>query len=327
MVAEYLSFSLIIVLFQLYLILEVALFTSIFVQIIDVQKMNSKELIKKENRRPEWLKVTGFSGKGYERVNSLIRDLKLNTVCHSANCPNRGECYNRGTATFLIMGHICTRGCRFCDIATGRPNRLDADEPKRVAEATKILDLKHVVITSVDRDDLKDGGANHFARTIEEIRNILPKTTIEILTPDFRNVSEAPQIIIDSKPDVFNHNVETVPRLYRSARPGASYERSLNLLKSIRDNSDIVTKSGLMVGLGETTEEMVEVFKDMVKISRLQVLTIGQYLSPTKEHLPVVRYLHPAEFSELKHLAIEAGIPKVISGPLVRSSYRAEEFL
>ena len=317
----------IIELFGLYLIVEVALFESIFVQITEVQKMNSKELINRENKKPEWLKVTGFNGEGYERVNNLIRDLKLNTVCHSANCPNRGECYNRGTATFLIMGHICTRGCRFCDIATGRPNRLDLDEPKRVADACKILGLKHVVVTSVDRDDLKDGGANHFARTIEEIRKILPETTIEILTPDFRNVPEAPGIIIGSKPDVFNHNVETVPRLYRTARPGASYERSLNLLKAIKDNSDIITKSGLMVGLGETTEEMVEVFKDMANISRIKVLTIGQYLSPSKNHLPVVKYLHPAEFSELKHMAIEAGIPKVISGPLVRSSYRADEFL
>jgi len=315
------------VLFRLYLIVELALFASIFVLITDVQKMNSKDLIKIENKKPEWLKVTGFNGEGYERVNRLIRDLKLNTVCHSANCPNRGECYNRGTVTFLIMGHICTRGCRFCDIATGKPNNLDPEESKRVAEACKILDLKHVVITSVDRDDLKDGGAHHFVETIAEIRKVLPKTTIEILTPDFRNVPEAPGIIIDCKPDVFNHNVETVPRLYRTARPGASYERSLNLLKAIKDNSDIITKSGLMVGLGETFDEMVEVFEDMANISHIKILTIGQYLSPSKNHLPVVRYLHPAEFAELRHLAIEAGIPKVISGPLVRSSYRADEFL
>ncbi len=314
-------------LFPLYLIIELTLFASIFVHITDVQKMNSKEMKKRENKKPEWLKITASFGKDYRRVDSLIRDLKLNTVCHSANCPNRGECYTRGTATFLIMGSICTRGCRFCDIATGKPNRLDLDEPKRVADAAKILGLKHVVVTSVDRDDLSDGGANHFVRTIEEIREVLPKTTIEILTPDFRNVPEAPQIIIASKPDVFNHNVETVPRLYKTARPGASYERSLNLLKAIKDNSDIITKSGLMVGLGETTEEMIEVFKDMANISRIKILTIGQYLSPSKEHLPVVRYLHPDEFSELRHLAEEAGIPKVISGPLIRSSYRAEEFL
>ena len=284
-------------------------------------------MIKKGNKKPEWLKITAPLGKDYKRVNNLIRDLNLNTVCHSANCPNRGECYNRGTATFLIMGQICTRGCRFCDIATGKPNHLDPDEPKRVAEAVKILGLKHVVVTSVDRDDLPVGGANHFVRTIEEIRKVLPKTTIEILTPDFRNIPEAPQIIIDSKPDVFNHNVETVPRLYQTARPGASYERSLNLLKVIKDNSDIITKSGLMVGLGETTEEMIEVFKDIASTCRIKILTIGQYLSPSKEHLPVVRYLHPDEFSELRHLAEEAGIPNVISGPLIRSSYRADEFM
>ena len=311
-------------LFPLYLIIELTLFASIFVHITDVQKMNSKEMKKRENKKPEWLKITASFGKDYRRVDSLIRDLKLNTVCHSANCPNRGECYTRGTATFLIMGSICTRGCRFCDIATGKPNRLDLDEPKRVADAAKILGLKHVVVTSVDRDDLSDGGANHFVRTIEEIREVLPKTTIEILTPDFRNVPEAPQIIIASKPDVFNHNVETVPRLYKTARPGASYERSLNLLKAIKDNSDIITKSGLMVGLGETKDELLATLEDL-REHDVEMLTIGQYLQPSKEHLPVARYVHPDEFEEYQDYAYGLGFQHVASGPLVRSSYHADK--
>lgn len=277
-------------------------------------------------RKPEWLKVSGFTGDGYRRVDRMLKDLKLNTVCQAASCPNRGECFNRGTATFLILGPLCTRGCRFCNIATGRPQPVDPDEPLRLAQMVAELKLNHVVVTSVNRDDLPDGGASHFAKTIEAIRKELPAASIEILTPDFRNAPQAIDIIIEARPDVFNHNVETVPRLYRRARPGAVYQRSLNLLRDIEQRSEIVTKSGLMLGLGETADELRQVFDDLAAI-RVSMLTIGQYLSPSKSHLPVVRYVPPDEFTMLGAEAMQAGIKKVISAPLVRSSYRAEEYI
>ncbi len=276
-------------------------------------------------RKPAWLKVTGFSGRTYEEVSGLLRRYGLNTVCHAANCPNRGECFNRGTATFLIMGPNCTRNCRFCDVTPGRPAVLDPTEPNRVAEVSRQLKLRHVVVTSVTRDDLPDGGAAHFAATVGEIRRALPEATVEILTPDFRNAPQAIDIVIASRPDIFNHNVETVPRLYREIRPGADYHRSLDLLHEIHRRSSIVTKSGLMVGLGEEEDELTAVFADLASIG-VSILTIGQYLAPSKEHYPVVRYLHPDEFSRLKQLAHQSGIPTVASAPLVRSSYRADEY-
>ncbi len=255
-----------------------------------------------------------------------MKDLHLNTVCHAANCPNRGECFNRGTATFLILGPTCTRNCRFCDIAPGKPPLPDIQEPVRVAKAAKTLNLRHVVVTSVTRDDLPDGGATQFARTIEEIRKALPKATVEVLTPDFKNAPDGPRIIMDASPDIFNHNVETVPRLYAQVRPGADYQRSLQLLHRVHKESAIVTKSGLMVGLGETREELQAVFADLAR-HRVSILTIGQYLAPSKAHIPVVRYVHPDEFDVLKKDAQQAGIPYVASAPLVRSSYRADEFI
>lgn len=277
-------------------------------------------------RKPKWLKVSGFTGAGYRRVDRMLNDFHLNTVCQAASCPNRGECFNRGTATFLILGPLCTRGCRFCNIATGRPQPVDPDEPARLAQMVAELKLNHVVVTSVNRDDLPDGGASHFAKTIEAIRKELPAASIEILTPDFRNAPQAIDIIIEACPDVFNHNVETVPRLYRRARPGAVYQRSLNLLRDIEQRSEIITKSGLMLGLGETADELRQVFDDLAAI-RVSMLTIGQYLSPSKSHLPVVRYVPPDEFTMLGAEARQAGIKKVISAPLVRSSYRAEEYI
>lgn len=279
----------------------------------------------KLRRKPDWLKVTAFSGRNYEHVNRLLKRYGLNTVCQAANCPNRGECFNRGTATFLVMGPKCTRNCRFCDVEPGRPAALDPEEPDRVATMAAELNLKHVVVTSVTRDDLPDGGAAHFAATVAALRRRLPAATVEILTPDFRNAPGAVDIIAASRPDVFNHNLETVPRLYPEIRPGADYRRSLTLLEEIGRRNCAVTKSGLMVGLGETEPELVAVFRDLVRVG-VKMLTVGQYLSPSGNHYPVVRFLHPDEFSRLKQIALELGIPKVASAPLVRSSYKAEAF-
>ncbi|HVP07662.1 MAG TPA: lipoyl synthase [Candidatus Acidoferrum sp.] len=274
-------------------------------------------------RKPEWLRVKAFSGETYSRVTALLRDLGLQTVCQEANCPNRGECFNRGTAVFLIMGPRCTRNCSFCDVTSGPPSPLDPSEPVRVAEASSRLQLKHVVVTSVTRDDLADGGAGHFAATIRELRRGLPRATIEVLTPDLRGSDSSLRTVLAERPDVFNHNVETVPRLYASVRPGADYRRSLDLLRRARDIGTSVTKSGVMVGLGETTGELKDLFADLAG-ARISILTIGQYLAPSREHHPVVRYLHPDEFTELEKVARAIGIGTVVSGPLVRSSYMAD---
>lgn len=277
-------------------------------------------------RKPAWLKVRAFSGDEFDRVQNLLRHLRLNTVCQAANCPNRGECFSRGTATFLILGPLCTRGCTFCNIETGRPGEPDPDEPRRVAAAAAALQLKHVVITSVTRDDLSDGGAHQFAATVTEIRCSLPRTTVEILTPDFRNVTDvAIEIISASRPDIFNHNVETVPALYPQVRPGADYRLSLDLLRRVKADSGVTTKSGLMVGLGESREQMCRVFDDLADIG-VSILTIGQYLAPSRDHHPVVRYVSPEEMEEIGQEAQDRGIPAVISSPLVRSSYHAEQF-
>ncbi len=277
-------------------------------------------------KKPSWLRVRAFSGSGFDHVNQLLKQHRLNTVCQAANCPNRGECFNRGTATFLILGPVCTRNCRFCDINSGQPVAVDADEPRRVAEMAKMLGLKYVVITSVTRDDLPDGGASHFAEVVRLLRELVEKVKVEILTPDFLGKPGAADTIIGSAPDVFNHNVETVPGLYSQVRPQADYQSSLALLKYIAVNSSITTKSGLMVGLGESFDELKTVFRDLAN-SSVSILTIGQYLAPSKNHYPVKKYVHPDEFVQLKEMAEAAGIPKVLSAPLVRSSYLADMFM
>lgn len=285
--------------------------------------MSENQSSNKMKRKPTWLRVKAFTGTGYESVNRLLKRHGLNTVCQAANCPNRGECFNRGTATFLILGPVCTRNCRFCNIRTGKPALPDPDEPRRVTRVALEMQLKHIVITSVTRDDLPDGGALQFAETVRLLRHCLPKATIELLTPDFNGSQKAWRTIQESSPDVFNHNVETIPRLYPLVRPGADYQRSLRLLRWMHENSDLVTKSGLMVGMGESSEELKAVFADLAR-SRVSILTIGQYLAPSKQHFPVVRYLPPDEFVKLAEEAKRAGISTVVSAPLVRSSYQAD---
>ncbi len=274
-------------------------------------------------RRPPWLKVRAFGGDEFHRITKRLRGLSLRTVCEEAKCPNRGECFNSGTATFLLMGPTCTRNCRFCNIGGGRPQPLDPDEPGNVARMAAELNLTHVVVTSVTRDDLPDEGAGCFRDTILEIRRRCPESTIEILTPDFNGRKELLDIALGAPPDVFNHNVETIPRLYPSVRPRADFRRSLDVLGYAAGKyPDIRIKSGLMVGLGETITELVDVFRGLVG-AKVEILTIGQYLPPTRNHYPVARFYTPDEFIELKETAEKAGIPVVVSGPMVRSSYRA----
>lgn len=291
-------------------------------------KSTSSDIVplKPAPRKPAWLKVQSFGGTEFNRVSGLLKDLQLNTVCQEANCPNRGECFNRGTAVFLLMGPVCTRNCRFCNVPAGVPAPLDPEEPRRVAEASRRLQLRHVVITSVSRDDLGDGGASHFAQTIAAVRAALPKATIEVLTPDFGGAVEALHTVMAARPDVFNHNIETVPRLYQRVRPSADYRRSLALLNAADAYGQNITKSGLMVGLGETVAELEQVFGDLAK-SGVSLLTIGQYLSPSPAHLPVARFVPPEEFDEFRTRAERAGIGSVFSGPLVRSSYLADRFI
>jgi lipoic acid synthetase len=276
-------------------------------------------------RIPEWIKVRVHEGENYRRLRALMQDRRLHTVCEEAHCPNIFDCWNRGTATFMILGDVCTRACRFCAVTSGRPTELDIGEPLRVAESVADLGLRHAVITSVDRDDLRDGGAMIFARTIRAIRRRSPGTSIEVLTPDFQGDHEAIRTVVEARPDIFNHNTETVPRLYRRIRPRAVYERSLELLAYVKElDPEIVTKSGVMVGLGETKEELFQVFRDM-RAHNIEVLTIGQYLRPSPKHAEVARFYHPEEFVELREAALEMGFAHVESGPLVRSSYHAEE--
>jgi lipoic acid synthetase len=279
----------------------------------------------KRDRKPDWLKVRAFNGRRFEQVNSILNQLALNTVCRAANCPNRGECFNSGTATFLLMGPRCTRACLFCDINTGKPAPLDPNEPIRVARAVEQMQLSHVVLTSVTRDDLADGGIEHFSRTVYEIRKRLPESTIEILTPDFRHVESAAEKISQCRPDIFNHNLETVPRLYSDVRPLADYRRSLNLLQET-GQLGLTTKSGIMVGMGETHDELKQLFHDLNEVG-VSILTIGQYLAPSPKHYPIKRYVTPDEFDHLARSARSAGVARVFSGPLVRSSYRAAEAL
>ena len=281
--------------------------------------------------RPDWLRIRIATPERYRQVRSLVSRLRLNTVCQEARCPNIYECWGEhGTATFMILGDTCTRRCGFCAVHTGRPAAgVDADEPARVAEAATAMGLRHVVVTSVDRDDLPDGGAGHFAGTIRSIRGQLPEAAVEVLTPDFRGVEEALDIVLAERPEVFSHNMETVPRLYRQARPGSSYERSLALLAEAavrRDSGGYKgrVKTGLMVGLGETTAELESTIGD-IRAAGTEILTIGQYLQPTREHLPVDRYVHPDEFERLRGFALGLGFRHCEAGPLVRSSYHAHE--
>lgn len=265
------------------------------------------------------------SGDTYSEVNRLLKSSRLNTVCKEANCPNIGECFNQKTATFLILGDVCTRGCRFCNVTKGMTKPVDYEEPERVALAAKKMGLKHIVVTSVTRDDLEDGGAGIYAATVSMIRKHNPESTVEVLIPDFKGSIESLNIVLNESPDVLNHNIETVPRLYKIVRPGAIYEQSLYLLEHVKKvRPDILTKSGLMAGLGEEPKELLEVMSDLRKAG-CEILTIGQYLSPGKRHLQVERYYHPDEFNELKKKGLELGFSHVESGPLVRSSYHALE--
>ncbi|WP_447825074.1 lipoyl synthase [Aeromonas salmonicida] len=277
-------------------------------------------------RKPDWMRIKlPPSSQKIEHIKSTLRKNKLHSVCEEASCPNLAECFNHGTATFMIMGAICTRRCPFCDVAHGRPLALDPDEPHKLALTIKEMGLKYVVITSVDRDDLRDGGAQHFADCIKQIREHSPQTRIEILTPDFRGrMEQALEVFRETPPDVFNHNLETAPRMYRVARPGADYKWSLELLRRIKEmHPHVPTKSGVMMGLGETNEEIVQVLTDL-REHGVNMLTLGQYLQPSRHHLPVKRYVPPAEFDELKDVAMGLGFSHAACGPFVRSSYHAD---
>ncbi len=273
-------------------------------------------------RRPEWLKVRAPGGEIFANLKRMMRSKTLHTVCEEAHCPNIGECWGRGTATFLILGDICTRSCGFCAIKTGRPQPVDPEEPLKVAIAVQQMGISHVVITSVNRDELPDQGSIIWAKTIEEVRRLNPKVSIEVLIPDFKGDLECLQRVLDAKPNILNHNIETVPRLYRIVRPQAKYERSLRVLQYSKEKG-FITKTGIMVGIGETFEEVIEVMKDLRKIG-VDIFTVGQYLQPTPKHLPVDRYVSPEEFKQYKLIGIELGFRHVESGPLVRSSYHAE---
>ncbi len=277
-------------------------------------------------KKPDWIRATFGNKEKVERIRSILRKHKLSSVCEEATCPNLGECFSGGTATFMIMGDICTRRCPFCDVAHGRPNALMENEPRELAEAIAEMELRYVVVTSVDRDDLRDGGADHFARCIEETRKLNPGIKLEILVPDFRGRGDiAINLLNKTRPDVFNHNLETVPRLYREVRPGSDYKWSLDLLKKYKAMApEVLTKSGIMVGVGETREEVIQVMKDMYA-NNVDMVTIGQYLQPSRNHLPVDRFVHPDEFDEYARIGEEMGFHHVASGPMVRSSYHADQ--
>ena len=275
-----------------------------------------------QGRRPEWLKVRAPGGEDYARVKSMMRSKALHTVCEEARCPNITECWNAGTATFMIHGDTCTRSCGFCAVKTGRPLTVDTDEPRRVAEAVASMSLKHCVITSVNRDEMKDGGSTIWAETIQRTRELSPSTTIEVLIPDFKGNMENLQRIIDARPDILNHNTETVPRLYRPVRPQGKFHWTLDVLRESK-RQGMRTKTGVMLGLGETPAEVIDVMKELRTVN-VDILTLGQYLQPTKNHLPVDRFVHPDEFAHYRTVGLDMGFAIVESGPLVRSSYRAE---
>jgi lipoic acid synthetase len=288
-----------------------------------IQEIPADQTKAAPERRPEWLKAKIPSGEGYAKIKMVIRSNRLNTVCEEARCPNMGECWNAGTATFMILGDTCTRSCGFCAVKTGRPDQgLDWDEPFRVANAVKSMGLRHAVITSVNRDERSDGGAPIFAETLRQIHAEVPGCTIEVLIPDFKGSEEALNLVLDARPDVLNHNLETVPRLYRTVRPQANYHQSLEVLDRAK-RKGFVTKTGMMLGIGERPEEVLEVMKDAASM-RTDILTLGQYLQPTKAHLPVDRFVHPDEFRMYKDEGLKMGFRHVESGPLVRSSYHAE---
>jgi len=275
-----------------------------------------------QGRRPEWLKVRAPGGEDYARVKSMMRSKALHTVCEEARCPNITECWNAGTATFMIHGDTCTRSCGFCAVKTGRPLAVDTDEPRRVAEAVASMSLKHCVITSVNRDEMKDGGSTIWAETIQRTRELSPSTTIEVLIPDFKGNMENLQRIIDARPDILNHNTETVPRLYRPVRPQGKFHWTLDVLRESK-RQGMRTKTGVMLGLGETPSEVIDVMKELRAVN-VDILTLGQYLQPTKNHLPVDRFVHPDEFAHYRTVGLDMGFAIVESGPLVRSSYHAE---
>ena len=295
----------------------------------DLKKIRHPEKINKPDnispKKPFWLKVKAPQGKIFDQTKGLLDDLNITTVCEEASCPNIGNCWSKKHATMMIMGDICTRACSFCNVATGKPNKLDLSEPIRVAKSVARLNLNHVVITSVDRDDLHDGGADHFISTITDIRKYSPNTSIEILTPDFLKKDGALEKVINAKPDVFNHNLETVPRLYPSVRPGARYFHSLSLLAKVKEvDPNIFTKSGIMVGLGESQNEIYQVMDDM-RSADIDFLTIGQYLQPTVKHHKVEKFVHPDEFDKYKKVALSKGFLLVSSSPFTRSSFHASE--
>src|SRR3954454_21276569 len=280
--------------------------------------------ISSRQERPKWLRAPAPVGENYRELKDLVTRLKLHTVCESAACPNVGECWNRRTATFMILGNVCTRRCGFCAVQKGAPLDVDFDEPRRVAEACATLGLRYAVITSVNRDDQKDGGATAFAMTIQAIRERIPGCRVEVLVPDFQGKQSAMEIVMEAAPDVLNHNIETVPRLYRQVRLGARYERSLEMLRYAKQlRPQIPTKSGLMMGLGETKQEVLSVMRDL-HAHRVDILTLGQYLRPSQKHLPIMRYVPVEEFAEFKRLGREMGFAHVEAGPLVRSSYHAD---
>ena len=287
------------------------------------EKRNNKET--SQIKKPDWLRVRVSRSKKFLETKKILSESKIVTVCEEANCPNISECWQKNHATFMIMGDTCTRACAFCNVKTGLPDKLDVFEPYKISQVVKKMNLSHVVITSVDRDDLDDGGAEHFAKTINAIRKTSPETTIEILTPDFLKKENALEKILKDYPDVFNHNLETVPRLYLSIRPGARYFNSLKLLNDVKDkNSNIFTKSGLMLGLGEEKNEIMQVMDDL-RAAKVDFLTLGQYLQPTKKHAPVAKYITPDEFNSYKIIAESKGFLMVSSSPLTRSSHHAEE--
>jgi lipoic acid synthetase len=274
-------------------------------------------------RHPDWIKVRMPGGPGYTKTKAIVSTFKLNTVCQEAQCPNIGECWGHGTATFMLMGEVCTRNCRFCAVTHGPVAILDPDEPRRVAEAALKMELSHIVVTSVNRDDLPDGGAAHFAATVHALKQLKPDCTIEVLTPDFQGNEDAVIIVARSPIEIYNHNTETVPRLYKRVRPGAKYERSLRVLQKAKQvRPDLKSKTGLMLGLGETYAELLSVFGDLRSVD-CDILTLGQYLRPSKDQLPVERYVHPDEFAALRQEALALGFRHVEAGPLVRSSYHA----
>ncbi|MFN4298488.1 MAG: lipoyl synthase [Thermaurantimonas sp.] len=287
-----------------------------------VDQSTSNEKIHK----PKWLRVKLPTGDQYKKVRKLVDNYKLHTICESGNCPNMGECWGAGTATFMILGNVCTRSCGFCAVATGRPEPVDWDEPERVARSVKLMRVKHAVITSVDRDDLPDGGSIIWAETIRAIRRISPGTTMETLIPDFKGEKRNIDRVIEAAPEIISHNMETVRRLTRKVRIQAQYDRSLEVLRYIKEQGQRRTKSGIMLGLGETIEEVLETMRDL-KSANVDVITLGQYLQPTKKHLPVVRFVTPEEFGFLKEEGLKMGFRYVESGPLVRSSYHAEKHL